>query len=346
MPEVDLRIPGGQLGRASHLWDEATARVLVHTLRRNRALLAARGERGGPMDDVGAVPTEPTDAAGAGEPSSGPAPVDAPGAEESPSAAPAAPGAGAPSSRPAPPGRQPSQSGGLRGALRSVAGWAVDSAVHTTAAVTNTVTETVSGVAGTAARVTTGAAMATVKVADPALRATIRAIAGIALEELDLNAIVRDKVDIDAIAARIDLDPIIDRVDVDRVIGKVDLDSVVAKVDLNAAVSGVDLDAIIDRVDVGKVIDKVDIDAVVSTVDLNAVVDRLDMDAIIGRVDLAGIAQNVIDEIDLPQIIRDSTGSLGADAVQGVRSQSMHADDAVAGFVGRLLGRDRRAEPS
>jgi len=108
----------------------------------------------------------------------------------------------------------------------------------------------------------------------------------------------------------------------------------------------VDLDAIVGRVDVGKVIDKVDIDAVVSTVDLDAVVERLDMDAIIARINVIGIAQDVIDEIDLPQIIRDSTGSLGADAVQGVRSQSMQADDAVAGFVGRLLGRDRRTELS
>jgi hypothetical protein len=89
---------------------------------------------------------------------------------------------------------------------------------------------------------------------------------------------------------------------------------------------------------------KVNLDAAVSRVDLDAAVSRVDMDKIINRIDLAGIANNVIEEIDLPEIIRESTGSLGADAVQGVRAQSMQADDAIAGFVGRLLGRDRRAE--
>jgi hypothetical protein len=39
-------------------------------------------------------------------------------------------------------------------------------------------------------------------------------------------------------------------------------------------------------------------------------------------------------------MIRESTGSLSTEAVHGARVQGMQADDAVAGFVGRLFGRD------
>ena len=57
------------------------------------------------------------------------------------------------------------------------------------------------------------------------------------------------------------------------------------------------------------------------------------------NIDLIGIAQRVVDGIDLPAIIRDSTGSLASDAVTGVRVQGQHADDAVGNLVGRMLRR-------
>ncbi|MFF0453486.1 hypothetical protein [Nocardia africana] len=78
---------------------------------------------------------------------------------------------------------------------------------------------------------------------------------------------------------------------------------------------------------------------VVDNVDLDAVAERIDVDKIIGRVDLVGLADTVIEGVDLPRIIRESTDSMSAEAVLGIRSQGMHADDAVAGFVGKLLRR-------
>ncbi|WP_416382666.1 hypothetical protein [Nocardia elegans] len=78
---------------------------------------------------------------------------------------------------------------------------------------------------------------------------------------------------------------------------------------------------------------------VVDNVDLDAVAERIDVDKIIGRVDLVGLADSVIEGVDLPRIIRESTDSMSAEAVLGIRSQGMHADDAVAGFVGKLLRR-------
>ena len=54
----------------------------------------------------------------------------------------------------------------------------------------------------------------------------------------------------------------------------------------------------------------------------------------------------MIDGVDLSAIIRESTGTMSTEAVQGVRTQGMRADDAVSGFVGRMLGRhpDRMPE--
>ncbi|WP_375540060.1 hypothetical protein [Nocardia sp. BSTN01] len=99
------------------------------------------------------------------------------------------------------------------------------------------------------------------------------------------------------------------------------------------------LQAVIGRI-VRTALGAVDLTAiVVDNVDLDAVAERIDVDKIIGRVDLVGLADTVIDGVDLPRIIRESTDSMSTEAVLGIRSQGMHADDAVAGFVGKLLRR-------
>ena len=82
-----------------------------------------------------------------------------------------------------------------------------------------------------------------------------------------------------------------------------------------------------------------DIAAVVSKVDPDPVVARVNFDAAMSQIDLIGIAQRVVDGIDLPGIIRESTGSLATEAVAGVRVQGQAADDAVGQLVGRVLRR-------
>jgi hypothetical protein len=160
---------------------------------------------------------------------------------------------------------------------------------------------------------------------------------------VDLDAVVR-RIDLNTAAAGLDLDALVATVDLDAVVGRVDLDAVVGRVDLDAVVGRVDLDAVVGRVDLDAVVRRVDLDAVVGLVDLDVVVGRVDLDAAIARVDLVGIAREVIAAIDLPEIVRDSTGALSSDAVRTIRAEGMHADDAVAGFVDRMLRR-RRAEP-
>ncbi|WP_137145036.1 hypothetical protein [Mycolicibacterium sp. CR10] len=83
--------------------------------------------------------------------------------------------------------------------------------------------------------------------------------------------------------------------------------------------------------------------AVIDELDLTAIVrDRLHaeaIDAVIARIDLIGLANEIIDGVDLPAIIRESTTSVTADVMTDVRSQGERADAAVSGFVDRVLGR-------
>ena len=97
------------------------------------------------------------------------------------------------------------------------------------------------------------------------------------------------------------------------------------------------------RVDIAGIIDRVDLDAVVATVDLDAAVARVDLDAVIDRIDVIGIVEEVLDVIDLPAIIRDSTGSMASETVRGARMTSITADDAISRAVDRALFRRRKA---
>jgi hypothetical protein len=197
------------------------------------------------------------------------------------------------------------------------------------------------------------------RLVDAGLRLVVRRVVETLVASVDLTALVREHVDLDALAAelnieavvaRVDLDAVVARVDLDAVVARVDLDAVVARVDLDAVVARVDLDAIADRLDLDRLVAKVDIGAVAARLDLDAlaaridpdlVVARVDLEAAIARIDLAGIAREVIDAIDLPDIVRDSTGTMASDAVRTVRAEGMQADDAVAGLVDRLLRRSR-----
>jgi len=160
------------------------------------------------------------------------------------------------------------------------------------------------------------------------------AIVAMIVERLDLTRIVEENVDLDELVATVDLDAAVARVDIGAVLDRVDLDAVVATVDLDAAVARVDIPAVIDRVD---------LDAVVATVDLDSAVARVDLDAIIDRIDVIGIVEEVLDVIDLPAIIRDSTGSMASETVRGARMTSITADDAISRAVDRALFRRRKA---
>src|SRR5690349_12600138 len=76
---------------------------------------------------------------------------------------------------------------------------------------------------------------------------------------------------------------------------------------------------------------------VLDRVDVNAVVARADVDAVVNRVDLASIAREVLDDIDLPDIIRESSGSLASESVVGMRMQGIAADERVNQIIDKIL---------
>lgn len=94
---------------------------------------------------------------------------------------------------------------------------------------------------------------------------------------------------------------------------------------------------------VEQVLDQLDLTALVrDRVDVNAIARDIDIDAIIARIDLIGLADTVIDGVDLPTIIRESTNSVTAEVMTDVRTQGERADDLVSGIVDRMLGRPAR----
>ena len=166
-------------------------------------------------------------------------------------------------------------------------------------------------------------------------------LTSVARERLDLDALVRT-VDIDAIVSTVDIDAIIDRLDLDALAARIDVDAILDRVDLtNVAKERLDLNALVRTVDIDAIVRTVDIDALVRTVDLDAIVSTVDIDAIIDRLDLVALANEVIAAIDLPEIIRQSSGSLASETVRNVRTQSIEADRAVE----RAIDRFRRQPP-
>jgi hypothetical protein len=73
--------------------------------------------------------------------------------------------------------------------------------------------------------------------------------------------------------------------------------------------------------------------------------ENVDLDAIVADVDLAALAHQVLDAVDLPEIIRQSTGSMTSEALVGVRLQSFEADQTVDRVLGRMHLR-RRTRPA
>ena len=158
------------------------------------------------------------------------------------------------------------------------------------------------------------------------LDALVPLVVTAALDRLDLTELVRERVDLEARVAG---------VDVDAVVAGVDLDAVVARVDLDAAASRLDVKAVLDRLDLTELVrERVDLDGLVAGVNI---------EAIIRRIDLVGLAEEVIAEVDLPEIIRESTGSVASDTIRGVRMQGISGDEALSRAVHRLrLRRGRR----
>ena len=159
------------------------------------------------------------------------------------------------------------------------------------------------------------------------------------LDQVDLNELVRTRVELDRVVDGVDLGRVVERLDLDEIVARLDLNAIVRRVDIDAVVDRLSIGEIVDRIDVDRIVSKVDLDRVVSRIDLDAVAARLDVEAVVRRLDLGGIAQEVIDEIDLTAIIGEAMGSMTNETVGGIRVQSMNADRAISRLVDWVLQR-------
>ena len=164
--------------------------------------------------------------------------------------------------------------------------------------------------------------------AEQRLLAAVRPVLDLVLDQIDLTDLVLERVDIDRIAERIDIDRILDRLDLTELV-----------------LQRVELDTIAEDLDVERILDRLDLTGIVLTrVDLDRVAAGLDVDAVIDRVDIIAIAEDVVDGVDLPRIIRESTGSVASESLRGVRTRSIEADQALGHFMERFRPR-RRSGP-
>jgi len=93
---------------------------------------------------------------------------------------------------------------------------------------------------------------------------------------------------------------------------------------------------------VNAVISRIDINEIVKEhVDVNEIVAQADITPILDRVPMTEIADYVIEEIDLPSLVRESTGGVADGLLGTVRFQALQTDDFVSHIVDRILFRKK-----
>jgi hypothetical protein len=138
------------------------------------------------------------------------------------------------------------------------------------------------------------------------------------------------------------LDEVLDRIDLTKlVLDRVNIADIVASMDINEIAAQIDIGAIVDRVPIDRVIDRIDLNEIAAGLDVNAVAARLDIGQVLERIDLTQIANQVIAEVDLPEIIRESSGAMASETMVGMRIRGIEADERVNRVIDRLLLRRR-----
>jgi hypothetical protein len=123
--------------------------------------------------------------------------------------------------------------------------------------------------------------------------------------------------------------------------------AVLEQVDLNAVVARVDLDRIVEHLDLDAIVDRLDLDRIAGRIDIDAIAARIDLNAVVARIDLAGLTEQVMDEVDIGELIRESSGTMATETVDALRVQGMRADGLLSRVVDRIMQRkgERRTDP-
>ena len=155
----------------------------------------------------------------------------------------------------------------------------------------------------------------------------------------ELATAVIAQLDMDSLMSQLPIDSIVAKVNIDALLDNVNVEGIIDRVDVEKIIDRVDVEKIIDRVDVEKIIDRVDVEKIIDRVDINGIVGRVDMQGIMGKIDIAPMAQEIIAEVDIGAIVRQSTGSITGDAVDGGRVTAMRLDSFVDRVTDRVLFR-------
>jgi|1186.fasta_scaffold20050_2 hypothetical protein len=148
--------------------------------------------------------------------------------------------------------------------------------------------------------------------AEDQLRAAFQRSVDTLLDQLDLTSLVLDHVDIQRIASTLDLAPLL---------------------------ATLDVDALAARLDMNRMLDRIDMDRLLDRIDMERLTARIDVEALLDRVDLPAVASDVIDDLDIPQVIREATADTASEGVRDVRLRGVEADQAIRRAVDRLLSR-------
>lgn len=127
----------------------------------------------------------------------------------------------------------------------------------------------------------------------------------------------------------------------DLVLSALDVNELAARIDLNAVLGRVDINTVLKKVDLNVLLDRVDVNSLLARVDLKPLTDRVDVNDLVGRVDMDALVQRT----DLGAVIARSSGGMGTEALDAMRSQAVGLDQLVDRWVQRLLWR-RRPVPS
>lgn len=115
---------------------------------------------------------------------------------------------------------------------------------------------------------------------------------------------------------------------------------------VNGVLERIDINGVLDQVDIDRLLNQVDIDHLLDRIDIDRLMSRVDVEALLQRVELGPIVTDVLDEVDIGGIVRESTGSITGDAVDSARVTAMRLDGFVGRIADRLLlrgGEDRNA---
>ena len=111
------------------------------------------------------------------------------------------------------------------------------------------------------------------------------------------------------------------------------------------AIANAVLDAVV-PIAVSAVVSRIDINEIVKDhVDVNEIVAQAELAPILDRVPITEIADYVIEEIDLPSLIRESTGGVADGLLSTLRFQAIHTDNFVSGIVDRVFFRREKRAP-